>query len=125
MRYSLLMHYAEPAEGDLGQEEDQAGMEAFAAYTAALEQAGVLIGAEVLQPSSLTTNLTVRDGALQVQDGPFVDTKEQLAGIVVIDVPDLDAAITWARQAPPVEWGAVEVRPGATFTIAGRWVPNG
>jgi hypothetical protein len=124
MRYSLLMHYPEPAEGDLADEELEAGMEAFAAYTAALEQAGVLIGAEVLQPSSLTTTVTTRDGALQVQDGPFADTKEQLAGIVVIDVPDLDAAIAWAQQAPPVEWGAVEVRPGATFTVAGRWVPN-
>jgi hypothetical protein len=124
MRYTLLMHYAEPAEGSLGDEEIRAGMEAFAAYAEALQQAGALIGAEVLQPSALTTTLTVDDGAVQVQDGPFIDTKEQLAGIVVIDVPDLDAAIAWARQAPPIQWGAVEIRPGATYTIDGRWVPN-
>jgi hypothetical protein len=119
-----LLHYAEPAEGSLDEDQLQAGRAAFAAYAEALEQAGALVGAEVLQPSSSTTTVTVRDGVLQVQDGPFIDTKEQLAGIVVIDVPDLDAAIAWARQAPPVEWGAVEIRPGATFTVAGRWVPN-
>jgi hypothetical protein len=124
MRYSLLLHYAELLEGSLDEAQLQAGMAAFAAYAAALEQAGALVGAEVLQPSSLTTTVTMHDGALQVQDGPFIDTKEQLAGIVVIDVPDLDAAIEWAGRAPPVEWGAVEIRPGATFTVAGRWVPN-
>lgn len=124
MRYSLLLHYAEPAEGSLPDEELEAGMAAFAAYAAALEQAGVLLGAEVLQPSSSTTTITTKDGAIVVPDGPYADTKEQLAGIVVIDVPDLDAAISWARQAPPVAWGAVEVRPGATFTVAGTWVPN-
>lgn len=124
MRYCLLMHYPEPAEGALGEEEMTAGMDAFAAYAAALEQAGVLIGAEVLQPSAMTTTLSMDDGTVQVQDGPFADTKEQLAGTIVIDVPDLDAAIEWARQAPALEWGAVEIRPGATFTVAGRWVPN-
>jgi hypothetical protein len=124
MRYSLLMHYAEPVDGSLAEEEIQAGMAAFAAYADALEQAGVLIGGEVLQPSASTTTLAMHDGTLQIQDGPFADTKEQLAGIVVIDVPDLDAAIAWARRAPPVEWGAVEIRPGATYTVAGRWVPN-
>jgi hypothetical protein len=118
------MHYAEPVEGALGDDELAAGMEALSAYAAALEQAGVLIAAEVLKPSSSTTTLTAGDGAVQVHDGPFADTKEQLAGIVVIDVPDLDAAIAWARDAPPVSWGAVEIRPGATFTVAGRWVPN-
>src|SRR5688572_16057580 len=108
MRYSLLMHYEEPVEGALDEEQLLAGMGAFSAYAAALEQAGVLIGAEVLQPTSSTTTLTARDGAVQVQDGPFADTKEQLAGIFVIDVPDLDAAIAWARDAPAVSWGAVE-----------------
>lgn len=124
MRYTLLMHYAEPAEGALSDAERREGLEAFAAYAAALEQAGVLIGGEVLQPSSLTTTVRMDGGEVQIQDGPFADTKEQLAGVVVIDVADLDAALAWARRAPPVAWGAVEVRPGATFTVAGRWVPN-
>ncbi len=84
----------------------------------------MLIGAEVLQPSEVTTTLRLVDGALQVQDGPFADTKEQLGGTIVIDVPDLDAAIEWARQAPPLQWGAIEIRPGAVYTVEGQWVPN-
>jgi len=124
VRYTILMHYSEETGESIGEETIAAGREAFAAYTAALEQAGVLIGAEVLAPSELTTTLRMVDGELRVQDGPFADTKEQLGGTVVIDVPDLDAAIEWARQAPPIHWGAVEVRPGATYTVEGVWTPN-
>ena len=99
-------------------------MRAFDDYAKALDAAGVLISAEVLQPSSLTTTVTAANGALQVQDGPFADTKEQLGGTVVIDVPDLDAAIAIAREAPPVHWGTVEIRPGAVFAVDGVWVAN-
>ena len=69
--------------------------------------------------------MTIRDGKLRVQDGPFADTKEQLGGYFVLDVPDLDAALEWAGQAPGAQWGAVEIRPGATHTVDGVWVPNG
>lgn len=124
MRYTLLLHYAEADNSTLGEEATRAGMMAFAAYAAALEQAAVLVSAEVLHPSTVTTTVWVRDDVLQVQDGPFADTKEQLGGTVVIDVSDLDAAIKWARQAPPAKWGAVEIRPGATHTVEGVWVPN-
>ena len=64
------------------------------------------------------------DGDLRIQDGPFADTKEQLGGTFVLDLPDLDAAIEWARQAPPIWWGAVEIRPGATYTVDGVWTAN-
>ena len=125
MRYTLLLHYPEETDESLGPEAMEAGMRAFAAYAAALHGAGVLIAAEVLRPSESTTTVTMDDGVLRVQDGPFADTKEQLGGTFVIDVPDLDAAISWASQAPPVEWGAVEIRPGATYTRDGVWVVNG
>lgn len=121
MRYTLLLHYAEMTPEDLGPEMIAAGQRAFSSYAATLHAAGVLISAEVLQPSHLSTTVRLRDGRLRVQDGPFADTKEQLGGTFVIDVPDLDAAIEWARQAPPVEWGAVEIRPGATHTVDGVW----
>jgi len=124
MRYTLLLHYPEATEEDLGAEAIQDGMRAFASYAEALEKARVLVSAEVLQPSSDTTTLRAVDGHLQIQDGPLADTKEQLAGTFVIDVPDLDAAIEWARQAPSLAWGAVEIRPGATHTVAGVWQPN-
>ncbi|HLS26131.1 MAG TPA: YciI family protein [Beutenbergiaceae bacterium] len=124
MRYTILMHYPEMDADALGQEAIEEGQRAFASYAATLHQAGALIGAEVLQPSAATTTLTMAGGELRVQDGPFADTKEQLGGTFVIEVPDLDAAIEWARQAPSLQWGTVEIRPGATHTVEGQWVPN-
>lgn len=124
MRYTLLLHYPEMDAEALGAEALAEGQRAFASYAATLHQAGVLVSAEVLQPSSSTTTLTMVEGALAVQDGPFADTREQLGGSFVVDVDDLDAAIDWARQAPAIEWGAVEVRPGAVYTVDGAWRPN-
>ncbi|WP_438853859.1 YciI family protein [Agromyces sp. M3QZ16-3] len=123
MRYTLLMHYPEVAD-ELDPAMIEEAQRAFASYTETLEAAGVLVSAEVLQPSTNTTTLRLEDGALQVQDGPFADTKDQLGGTLVLDVADLDAAIDWARQAPPLAWGAIEVRPGAVYTVAGAWTPN-
>jgi hypothetical protein len=60
-------------------------------------------------------------GELRIQDGPFADTKEQLGGVFLIEVADLDAALDWARQAPPARWGAVEIRPVAAHTVTGAW----
>jgi hypothetical protein len=121
VRYSLLLHYPEPTAEELGPEAIAEGMRAFQAYAKALDEAGVLASAEVLQRSSATTTVTLAAGELVVQDGPFADTKEQLGGTFVIDVPDLDAAIEWARQAPSVSWGHVEIRPTATRYLDGSW----
>jgi hypothetical protein len=120
MRYTLLLHYPEMSAADLGPEALAEGMREFDDYAKALDAAGVLRSAEVLQPSSATT--TVRGGdALRIQDGPFADTKEQLGGTFVIDVDDLDAAIEWAGKAPSVNWGAVEIRPSGTRFVDGAW----
>jgi hypothetical protein len=64
-----------------------------------------------LQGPMLATTLRVIDGKRHVQDGPFADTKEQLGGYFVIEVPDLDAALDWAAKAPCALTGSVEVRP--------------
>jgi hypothetical protein len=125
MRYTLLLHYTEESPESLGDEAVAEGMRRMAAYAATLHDAGVLLGAEVLQPSETTTTLRRGADRLTVQDGPLVDAKEQLGGTIVIDVPDLDAALAWASQAPALDWGgAVEVRPGAVHTIDGTWTPN-
>lgn len=121
MRYTLLLHYPEMSPEDLGADAWAEGEREFQAYATALDQAGVLESAEVLQPSTATTTVSLRDGELRVQDGPFADTKEQLGGSFVIDVPDLDAALAWARKAPAIEWGAVEIRPSATRFVDGAW----
>ncbi len=124
MRYMLVFHHGEASEESIGAVAIAAGMRAMASYAATLEQAGILVSGQVLQPSANSTTLTLVDGEARIQDGPFADTKEQLGGVIVIDVPDLDAALEWARQAPPLSWGAVEVRPGAVHIEAGAWVPS-
>jgi hypothetical protein len=122
MRYTLLLHYPEPTAEELGPEALAEGMRAFQAYAKALDDSGVLASAEVLQQSDVTTTtVTLAGGELVVQDGPFADTKEQLGGTFVIDVPDLDAAIEWASRAPSVSWGHVEIRPTATRYVDGAW----
>lgn len=121
MRYTLLLHYPEPTAEELGPEAIAEGMRAFQEYAKALDDAGALASAEVLQRSDVTTTVTLVSGELVVQDGPFADTKEQLGGTFVIDVPDLDAAIEWARRAPSVSWGHVEIRPTATRYVDGSW----
>ncbi|QAY61662.1 YciI family protein [Microbacterium protaetiae] len=121
MRYTLLLHYPEMTADELGPETLAEGMRAFHDYAAALEAAGVLRSAEVLQQSGASTTVRLRDGELLVQDGPYADTKEQLGGTFVIEVDDLDQAIDWARTAPSVGWGAVEIRPTATRFVDGAW----
>jgi len=121
MRYTLLLHYPEQTGEELGPEALAEGMRAFQAYARALDEAGVLMGAEVLQQSGATTTVSLASGGFVVQDGPFADTKEQLGGTFVIEVPDLDVAIDWARQAPSVAWGHIEIRPTATRYVDGSW----
>ncbi|MCU1491120.1 MAG: YciI family protein [Acidimicrobiaceae bacterium] len=121
MRYALLLHYPEPTAEELGPEALAEGMRAFDAYAKALDEAGVLASAEVLQQSNATTTVSLTGGEFVVQDGPFADTKEQLGGSFVIDVSDLDAAIEWARRAPAVSWGHVEIRPTAIRYVDGAW----
>jgi hypothetical protein len=121
MRYALLMNYREPGEGEISEEAIAEAKEAFGAYGRALESAGVLRSADVLQPSAATTTVTCREGGLRVQDGPFAETKEALAGIFVLEVPGLDAAIGWAEKCPGAQWGVLEVRPTATAFVDGAW----
>lgn len=76
------------------------------------------LAAEALQPVETATTLRVRNGQLSVFDGPFAETKEQLAGFYLIDARDLDEAIAWAARIPPVRSGSIEVRPVRTLVGA-------
>ena len=121
MRYALLIHYPQPAVSTLTEEDIKAGMAAFRAYAKALSDAGVLLSAEVLETVASATSVSLKNGSLQIQDGPFADTKEQFAGIFMIDVPDLDAALAWAEKCPAAQWGTVEIRPSAVRFVDGAW----
>jgi len=88
---------------------------AYRAYTKALMDAGVMVGGAGLQPPPLATTVRLRDGKRQVQDGPFADTKEQLGGFYLIEVPGLDQALDWAARCPSAASGSVEVRPNLSM----------
>jgi hypothetical protein len=80
-------------------------------YVEAMKQAGVLRSATGLKPTSSATTVRVANGQTQVLDGPYADTKEQLGGFHIIEVPDLDTALSWAARCPTALHGVVEVRP--------------
>lgn len=112
MEYVLLFNEtaSEIARGsDPAQSESYWG--AWNGYIGAMVQAGVMQSGNGLQPPETGTTLRIEDGTRHVQDGPYPDTKEMLGGYVVVDVPDLDAALEWAARAPCVSAGSVEVRP--------------
>jgi hypothetical protein len=86
-------------------------MDAWSAYTKAMIDAGVMRGGNALKPGYTGTTVRLRDGLREVHDGPYADSKDELGGYFIIDVPDLDAALSWAACNPAASQGAVEVRP--------------
>ncbi|MCS5717018.1 YciI family protein [Herbiconiux sp. CPCC 205763] len=121
MRYSLLLISPEAQDANVTEEDMAPFKAAFDAYAKSLDEAGVLVSADILQPVAASTTVTLRNGALQVQDGPFADTKEKLAGTFVIEVGDLDAAIAWAEKCPGAQYGVMEIRPTALSFSDGAW----
>jgi hypothetical protein len=83
----------------------------YGAFTEALAKAEGCAAGERLQSSSLATTVRQHDGKTEVLDGPYADTKEQLAGYFVVDVPSVDEAIVWAKRCPSSKYGSVEIRP--------------
>jgi hypothetical protein len=111
MQY-LLMIYSNEAANQAANEADKgAMMAAYMAYTEALKQAGVLVASDRLRPASAATTVRLANGKTQVLNGPYAETKEQLGGYYLIDVPDLDVAISWAARCPGASYGTMEVRP--------------
>ncbi|MDH6593750.1 hypothetical protein M2165_003639 [Variovorax sp. TBS-050B] len=116
MQY-MLMFYQTAAEFERSDDPAaQAHRSSWIAYADAVRKAGISLGGHGLMPPVTGTTLRIRGDKRQVQDGPFADTKEQLGGYFVIDVPDLDAALEWAARAPCASTGGVEVRPAFTAT---------
>jgi len=109
-----MLQFRETAE-EWSKHKDPAQHEAYfggwGAYIGALAKAEVMISGNGLLPPDTATTLRVENGSRHVVDGPFADTKETLGGYVIIDVPDLDAALEWAARAPCVTAGSVEIRP--------------
>ena len=111
MQYLLMLYANEAGWSNMTKTQQEQGMAAYTAYTEALKKAGVWKGSNRLQPINSATTVRVADGKSQVLDGPYIDSKEQLGGYYLIDVPDLDSAISWAARCPTASHGVVEVRP--------------
>ena len=112
MKY-MLMFFLNQAEFDSRTDPKtrEAYWASFMPYATSIKQAGIFAGGAGLEPPETGTTVRIIDGQRLVQDGPFADTKEQLGGFFVIEVPDLDTALDWAARYPAGPGGAVEVRP--------------
>ena len=111
MKYLLMIYASEADEAKIPPEEMGRIMQAYSAYSEALVKAGAMQAGERLRPISDATSVRVRGGKTEVLNGPYAETREQLGGYYLIDVPDLDAALTWAARCPSSSYGTIEVRP--------------
>ena len=113
MRYMMLVYSAEGPDGLAAEEAERI----IAGHRQVMEEAarkGVLVGAEPLAPTSTATTVRVQQGKAMITDGPFAETKEQLAGYYIIDCENLDEAIDWAARIPTGcqgREGCIEIRP--------------
>ena len=111
MQFALLIYHT-PEEFDMRNSDyTDPGFGAWRAYYKALVEAKVYVGANALELPETGTTVRVKDGKRRVQDGPYADTKEQLAGFIILELPSVDAALEWAARCPVAAGGAVEVRP--------------
>ncbi len=111
MKYYLLMYADEKGGASLSKAEMDQWIEKIVAWTDEMKDAGVLLRAEGLLPTSAASTVRVKDGKTVTTHGPFAETREQLGGFHLIDCANLDEAIEWAAKAPQALFGSVEIRP--------------
>jgi hypothetical protein len=111
MKYMLLIYHDENGRADVSEAEMARWMADFAAYTQAMQKAGVFLGTDRLGSVATATTVRGANGRTKVLNGPYAETREQLGGYYMIDVPDQAAAISWAERCPATAFGTIEVRP--------------
>lgn len=104
MKYLCLVYLDEKRLDELPDED-------CVAYDASIRASGQCLASEALESVQTATTVRVRDGKVAITDGPFAETKEQLAGFYMIDARDLNEAIQIASKIPPARVGSIEVRP--------------
>jgi hypothetical protein len=111
VKYILLI-YETPADFEARRQSvDGPYVAAWRAYHGALVEAGAYVGGAPLKEVATATTVRVKDGRRFVQDGPFAESKEQLGGFILLELPSLDSALSWAARCPAAATGLVEVRP--------------
>jgi hypothetical protein len=109
VRYALLVCGDENQV--LSEQEQQERLDAFMAFQAEMNARGKLVSLHRLRPTSSATTVKVREGGLVIADGPFAETKEQVAGFDVLECADLDEAVEVASRHPMARLGVLELRP--------------
>lgn len=120
MKYMLLIYMEEDAMSDAERERCYRDSTQLARE---LHETGAYVSASPLQPVATARSVRIREGRRLVTDGPFAETREQLGGYYLIDVPDLDEAIRIAERIPPARKGTVEIRP--VMELSGLPAPEG
>ncbi|MBX4911749.1 MULTISPECIES: YciI family protein [Rhizobium] len=116
MRYICMIYNSADTDGRLTPDETGELIKAHFAFDEELRRDGILIHSDALEMPDQATVLRVRNNTLSATDGPYVETKEHLAGFYVIEAPDLVKAKEIAGRIPSARFGAVELRPVRTLT---------
>ncbi|MFY0660011.1 MAG: YciI family protein [Shimia sp.] len=120
MKYMLLIYNDPEQQPDYGTEAFDAMMQGFFAANDKMKADGVLVDGESLTEPKTATSVRVKEGKTETMDGPFAETREYLGGYYIVDVPNLDAAISYAELIPSTKWGTVEVRALMDYNPAGN-----
>jgi hypothetical protein len=111
MRYICLIYNDEQGRLALPEDERKRTIAAYGEFTESIRASGNMLGGDALHPATTATTVRVRNGETLVTDGPFAETKEQLAGFYLIEAKDADEAISIAARIPGAQYGSIEVRP--------------
>jgi hypothetical protein len=114
MQFALLIYESPELFAARKNDDNDPYLGAWRAYYKALVDNGIYAGGDALEVPESGTTVRIKEGKRRVQDGPYADTKEQLAGLLVLELPSLDAALDWAARCPAASAGAVEVRQFAS-----------
>jgi len=111
MQFALLVYESPEAWATRNSDETHPYVGAWRAYYRTLVEAGIYVGGDPLEVPETGTTVRIEGGKRRVQDGPYAETKEQLGGLLILELPSLDEALDWAARCPAASAGAVEVRP--------------
>jgi len=111
MQFALLIYESPEAFAARKSDGTDPYIGAWRAYHKSLVESGTYLAGDPLEVPETGTTVRLKEGKRRVQDGPFADTKEQLGGFIILDLPSIDAALDWAARCPAASAGVVEVRP--------------
>jgi hypothetical protein len=114
-QYMLLIYDDPSAWQSLSEEEQNAVMGEYFAYTNELREAGAYVAGDALQPTTTAKSVRLRDGERLTTDGPFAETKETLGGYYLVEAASDEEALEWAAKIPAARLGTIEVRPVVVF----------